>query len=89
MYGIFTYIGVALGVNVCKYASPMECLGYMPTLTPQIYQSHGSLFRGFPNGRERQSSTVRGRDTKQLPIGCDSLGVADSAHQNESKAMRP
>ena len=27
MYGIFTYIGVVLGVNVCKYASPMECMG--------------------------------------------------------------
>ena len=26
---IFTYIGVVLGVNVCKYASPMECLGFV------------------------------------------------------------
>ena len=27
MYGIFTYIGVVLGVNVGIYGSPMECLG--------------------------------------------------------------
>ena len=27
MYAIYAYIGVVSGVNVCKYGSPMECLG--------------------------------------------------------------
>ena len=30
MYAIYAYIGVVLGVNVCKYASPMERLGLDP-----------------------------------------------------------
>ena len=28
MYAIYAYIGVALGVNVGIYGSPMECLGF-------------------------------------------------------------
>ena len=33
MYGIFTYIGVVLGVKVGIYGSPMECLGIEKHIT--------------------------------------------------------
>ena len=37
MYGIFTYIGVVLEVNVGIYGSPMECLGNdRPSNSPRV-----------------------------------------------------
>ncbi len=36
MYGIFTYIWLKLMVNVDKYSSPMDHLGYTLGLSPNI-----------------------------------------------------
>ena len=51
MYGIFTYIWLIFIVNVAKYTSPMDPMGY-------IGVSYNPLIRSPPTGTSKQSHVI-------------------------------